>query len=605
MQVTERAAEGLKRAFAITVPAARIIGLRDERLAEIARTVPVSGYRRGEVPWAVVMQRFGASVLGEVLEEQVTAATGQLITDRALRPAQPPKVEVGAFAEDRDLVIGVAIELLPEVPLPDLAGLRLERLRARPSGLHLDRALERLAARHGTLEEVAARPATRGEILLCDIEGGLPADLLANGPGLGARAGKPGLAPSQWSLDTSPGLVCEVTATGHEDGLPCLDVTLRGTAGPDGFLRIFPAQPKGLRAAPGQVLTLCMRARILGGALPANATVRLGFNERSETDFLRSIRSPAVPGRGEMRATFAVGDNPALAYARPLLDLGFRAGTVVAVTLRLGPARVFAGAEEPEAMLFGGGRLAGAEIEIGGPAVAPRFSDQLEGMAPGETRIVEAMLPADHPVSELANRRARYAVTARGLKRRRPLPTGGELARAVGLTDAEALKAAVLRSLQREYDAWSGRRLKVQLLDHLAAAVSFPLPEGLVTSEAAQIWQRMQAEPRHDAAGRDAAALRAECLRLAERRIRLRLLIARIAEARGVQLSEEEVAQAIRRDAARYPGQERQVLDFYRGNAAALEGLRAPLIEQKVVDLLVADALVTEREVMPEELGAV
>ncbi|HWT10298.1 MAG TPA: trigger factor [Roseomonas sp.] len=610
MQVTETLHDGLKRGYVITVPAAQLTALRDARLAEIARGVPVAGYRRGEAPWPVILQRFGAAVLGEVLEQEVAAAVRRLVADRALRPARAPSVDVGSFTEGSDLTIGIALEVMPEVPLPDLAGLRLERLRAEPGPAQLRQALARLAARHGTLVEETPRPAAPGEILVCDAEGGLPADLLVNGVGLGARAGSPGLPPANWSIDLSPGLQGEILATGIEDGLPCLDLRLRGVTTPGAFLRIFPAMPKGLAATPGQVLTLCMRARLLGGTLPEGSSVQLGFNARSADAFLRGQRQPAVLGRAEMRAAIPMIDDPALAFARPVLDIGFRRDLDLDLTLRIGPARVFAGAEEPEALLFNGGSFTGWAIEVGGPGPIPGFSAQFEGLAPGQTRVVEVVLPADQQAAgELANRRARYVVTARALQCRRPLTDADALACAVGLADGAALEAAVMRTLRRDYDARSRQRLKAALLDALAAAVAFPVPDSLVVVEFEQVWQRRQAERRAGRddpadAGKDDAALRAEYRAIAERRIRLRLLMDELARAHGLQVSEAETAEAIRRDAARYPGQERQVFDFYRGNAQALDALRAPLLEEKVIDFLVARAGVSERLVSPEELGA-
>ncbi|GGJ38722.1 trigger factor [Neoroseomonas lacus] len=609
MQVTETVHDALKRAYVITLPAAHIAALRDQRVAEIARSVPISGFRRGEAPFPAVMQRFGTSVLGEVVEQEVATAVRQLLADHALRPAQEPRIVVGTFIEGRDLTINVALEELPDVPLPDVTGIRVERLRAQPTETHLRQALARLADRHGTTEDVPPRPAAPGDILVCDLEGGLPVDLLSNGAGRGARAGIPGLPPTDWSIDLSPGLEQEITATGLDGGLPCLDLALRGTTRAGAFLRVFAARPNGLKATAGQVLTLCMRARILAGALPAGSEVRLGFNERSEAAFLRSLRQPAKLGAEEMRLTVPTTDNPTLAHARPVLEIGFKPGQEVDLTLRIGPARVFPGAEEPAALLFGGGSLAGQAIEIGGPDVAPGFSAQLEGLAPGETRVVEALLPANHAVTELAGQRARYLVTATALRRRRPLAQDDTLARAVGLADVAALEATVLRSLRREYDQRARLRLKAALLGAVAASADFPVPECLRVAELTQIWERVRAERsagRADAADavREEAALHVEYRALAERRVRLRLLIAEIARVHDLRVTEEEMAQAIRQDAARYPGQERQVLDFYRGNDRALEALRAPLLEEKVVDLLISQAAVSEREVSPEELGA-
>ena len=610
-QVIETLNEGLKRSFSITVPSAHILGLRDMRLAEIAGTVAITGYRRGEAPWPMVMQRFGAAVLGEVLEQEVAAAVQRLLTDRAMRPETmtTPTVDVARFVEGSDLAIAVAFELMPDVPIPDLTGVRVERLCARPGEPQLRAALARLADRHGTLEALAPRPAERGDLVVCDLEGGVLVDLLGNGPGLGARAGNPGLAPADWSIDVTPELGYEIAAVGIEDGLPCFDVTIRGTTRPGAFIRIFPTMPRGLVAAPAQLLTLCMRARVIAGALPDGARSRIGFNVRSKSDFLGSLRHPARLGEGDMRATLTMLDDAAVAYARPVLDVEFGAGVDLDVTLRIGAARVFAGAEEPEALLFKSGFATDETIEVGGPGAFAGLGAQLEGLAPGQTRVVDTILPPDPQAPELANRRARYAVTAKVLKRRQPRLLDDALAREVGQADLAALTAAIMRTLQRDYDARTRLHLKTALLQAVVAKADFPVPDGLLEGETAQIRMRMQDKPRADRPDATMADANdtepdGDYRALAARRIRLRLVLAEIAHRHDLTVSDQEIAHAIRREAERYPGQQRQVLDFYRGNAAAQDALRAPLLEDKVVDLLLGQVEVEEREVMPQELGA-
>ena len=144
----------------------------------------------------------------------------------------------------------------------------------------------------------------------------------------------------------------------------------------------------------------------------------------------------------------------------------------------------------------------------------------------------------------------------------------------------------------------------------LMAAVERLAGVPLLAAEFDQIWQRVQTERRAGRAdradaGKEEAVLRDEYRAIAERRVRLRLLIAAYAEENGLTVSEAETSRAIRQEVARHRGQERQVLDFYRDNAAALEALRAPLLEEKVVDLLIARVRISERRVSPEELGAV
>lgn len=605
MQVTELARDGLRHVFAVTIGGARILALRDERLAEIAGTVAIPGFRRGEAPWSLVVQRYGGAVLGEVIEQQAAGISRRLPEERGLRPALPPHVAVSAFVEGKDLDLRVEFEALPDIAVPDLPRLRLERLRAEPGEAEIARALADLAGRHGTVEAVVPRPAVRGEMLVCDHVGYLPLDLLRNGPGRGAVEGIPGVPPTDWSIDTAEGLQREIVATGVEAGMLFLDVRIRGTTKPGAFVRVFAARPNGLAAKPGEVLTFCARARVVAGALPEGGIARLGFNERSDSGFLRAARNRVELGPQEVRAAFAMGDNPALTHARPLLELDLRPGHALDVTLRLGPARVFPGADEPEPVAFPAGLGHDLEIVVGGDALAPGFAEQLEGLAPGEVREVELVFPPDHPAAEVAGLRVRFTVTAKALKRRRSRPVDDALARQVGHRDLAGLTDAVRGRLRRDYDAASRGRVRRAVLDSLAAAARFPVPEGLVEQELRKIRQRPPADRR---AGRveaeDGADGHAEYRGLAERRVRLALLIPAIARVHGLSVSEEELARAMRREAARYPGQEGQVLDFFRRNVEAGEALRAPLLEEKVIDLVIARAEVTERAVTPSELTA-
>ena len=124
MQVTETSAEGLKRSFSVTVPAAEIEATRGRRLAALGRDLRMPGFRPGKVPMSVVKKRYGTAVTGEVLEEQVQTATRELLTGRGLRPALQPKVElVGEFLDGQDLSFNVEMEVLPEIPMSDFGGI--------------------------------------------------------------------------------------------------------------------------------------------------------------------------------------------------------------------------------------------------------------------------------------------------------------------------------------------------------------------------------------------------------------------------------------------------------------------------------------------------
>jgi trigger factor len=230
-------------------------------------------------------------------------------------------------------------------------------------------------------------------------------------------------------------------------------------------------------------------------------------------------------------------------------------------------------------------------------------------MAPGESRDIDVVFPAEYGSAELAGRHARFTIAAKALKLRRPVAIDDNLAKAVGMADLGALKDAIRASLQREYDALSRMKVKRALLDSLAERASFAVPEGMIDSEFAQIWQRVETDLKAgrldaDDHGKDEATLKAEYRGIAERRIRLGLMLSEIGRANNVQVGQEEMARAVRQEASRYPGQEPQVLEFFRKNPQAAENLRAPLFEEKVVDFMLELAKVSERQVTPEELSA-
>ncbi len=163
--------------------------------------------------------------------------------------------------------------------------------------------------------------------------------------------------------------------------------------------------------------------------------------------------------------------------------------------------------------------------------------------------------------------------------------------------------------LQQEYDQISRLNVKRKLLDALSAQASFEVPASMVDAEFAQIWQRIEADQKagkldDEDKGKDEDTLKSEYRAIAERRIRLGLLLSEIGRTNNIQVSNEELTGAMRAEAQRYPGQERQVLEFFQKNPGAIENLRAPLFEEKVVDFMLELAKVEERSVSAEELRA-
>ncbi len=440
MQVTETLSEGLKRGFEIVVPSATIEDRRTAKLGEIGRQLKLPGFRPGKVPDRVLRQRYGTAVMAEVLEDSVNEATQKVLSDRGLRPAAQPKVDVKTLPEaadsSTDLAFSVEVELLPDITPPDFTALSLTRLKAEPTAEAIDTALADIAARQKVLTPVEeARPAAKGETLTVDY-------------------------------------------TGRVDG------------------ETFP-----------------------GGA-----------------------------------------------------------GTDV-------------------------------DIEVGGPNFIPGFTEQLEGIAPGETRTIDVTFPDGYGTKALAGKAAQFEIVAKTLKTASIPAVDDALAEKIGFDTLDELKAAIGRQMQREFDGMSRLRIKRDLLDVLSKQADFPVPASMLDNEFNQIWARIEADRTagkldDEDAGKDEDTLKAEYRAIAERRVRLGLLLAEIGRAQGVQVGADEMTRAMRAEAAKYTGQEAEIMEFFRKNPQAADTLRGPIFEDKVVDYILDQATVGERIVTPDELAA-
>ena len=436
MQVTETLSDGLKRAYAVVLPAADIESKRAARLTELGRTLRLPGFRPGKVPPKLVRQRFGTAVMSEVLEESVQSATEQVLSERGLRAATQPKVDVTQIAPEQDLAFNVEVELLPDIAMPDFGAMELVRMRADTPAADIERSLETIAKRQRELLEVTEpREAEAGDVLVVDYEGKV-------------------------------------------DGIP-----------------------------------------------------------------------------------------------------------------------------------FPGGTGTDASVEIGGQGFIPGFSDGMAGMKPGETRTIDVTFPAEYHAKDLAGKAATFDITAKSLKEGKLPEMDDAFAEKIGFENLADLREAVAKQHQNEYDSMARLRLKRQLLDQLAKSADFPVPPSMVEAEFNQIWQRVEAdrkEGRGDAEDKekDEDTLKTEYRAIAERRVRLGLLLSEIGRLNNVSVNPDEMTRAVRQEAGRYPGQEVQVMEFFRKNPQAAEGLRGPIFEDKVVDFVLELARVEDRTVTPEELAA-
>ncbi len=442
MQVTETLSEGLKRAYTVVVPAADLETKRAARLANLSKTLTLPGFRPGKIPPTIVKRRYGTAVSAEVLEESVNEATQQVLSERGLRPAQQPKVDVVSLdptgAPDKDLEFKVELELLPEITPPDFSAIKLTRLKTEPDAETIDKGLNEVAQRNRSVEEIPAEE-------------------------LGDRG-----------------------------------------------------------AAKGEVLTV---------------------------DFV-----------GKMDGTE-----------------------------------------------FPGGTGNGIEVEIGGGTFIPGFSEQLEGIKPGETRTIEVTFPADYGVPTLAGKAATFEVAAHKVGRAIVPAVDDELAKKLGFEDLAEMRDTITKRFQSEYDQLSRLRLKRQLLDALADMVKFESPEGMVNQEFDQIWQRLESERQQgrvdeDDKEKDEETLRTDYRAIAERRVRLGLLLAEIGRTNSITVQPDEMTRAMRAEAMRFPGQEQQVFEFFRQNPRATDSLRGPLFEEKVINFILELAQVEDQAVSLDEL---
>lgn len=434
MQVTEIAAEGLKREFKVTVPASEIETRVQTRLERLAKTIRLPGFRPGKAPLPLLKKQYGRSILGEVLEEAVDEGSKRTIGDNQLRPALRPKIEVTSFDEGQDLEFELKLEVLPEVPQVELGSLVLTRPVAEPPAERVAEALESFAKARQKFEPIAEpRPAQQGDQVVIDFVGRIDGEVFEGGSG-----------------------------------------------------EAFP--------------------------------LRLG------------------------------------------------AGTMI-----------------------------------------PGFEDQIVGAMPGEAREVDVTFPADYGHADYAGKAASFMVTVKEIKAPVAFTLDEEWAQSLGFDTLVEVQETFQKRFAEEYRGISRARIKRELLDRLAEGYPFDVPQGMVDLEFEAIWKQITDEMQtagkgFEDAGKSEDELKVEYRAIAERRVRLGLLLADIGSKNEIKVEGEELQQAVMREAMRYTGQERKVLEFFKSNPAALEQLRAPIFEDKVCDFIFTRAQVTERQVTPEEL---
>jgi trigger factor len=257
--------------------------------------------------------------------------------------------------------------------------------------------------------------------------------------------------------------------------------------------------------------------------------------------------------------------------------------------------------------LFEGGSAKDFPLQLGAKTMIPGFEEPLVGAAAGETHEVNVTFPEDYGNAQVAGKAAVFTVTVKEVKAPVAFTIDDAWATELGFENLEELKDTFQKRFTQEYQGVSRARLKRALLDQLAENYKFDVPQGMVDLEFEAIWKQLKDEMERSGTGfaemgKSEDELKAEYRDIAERRVRLGLILSDIGTKNEIKVEGEELQQAVVREAMRFPGQERKVVEFFRSNAGALEQLRAPIFEDKVCDFIFTQAQVSEQTVPVDEL---
>lgn len=256
---------------------------------------------------------------------------------------------------------------------------------------------------------------------------------------------------------------------------------------------------------------------------------------------------------------------------------------------------------------FEGGAMEGHQLVLGSGSFIPGFEDQLIGAKAGDKLDVTVNFPEDYQAKDLAGKEAVFETEVLEVQGEKDVEIDDEFAKKFGMESLEKLKETLKEGLDNEFDMQSRMKLKRQILDELDKAHSFDLPPKMVEAEFENIWMQVQQEKDagqldEDDAKKTDEELKADYRKIAERRVRLGLVLAEMGQKEEIEITNEELQQAMVAEARRYPGQEQQVIEFYQKNPQAIAQLRAPIFEEKVVDLIIEKATVKDKKVKKDEL---
>ena len=256
---------------------------------------------------------------------------------------------------------------------------------------------------------------------------------------------------------------------------------------------------------------------------------------------------------------------------------------------------------------FEGGTGEDVPLIMGAGQFIPGFEENLAGLKAGENKTFDVTFPDDYRATHLAGKNATFAVTVKAVEAPGPVTIDDEFAKMLGVESLAKLKDAVKDRIAREHTLASRQKLKRALLDQLDERHKFEPPPSLAEQEFANVWSQVENDLKQqnrtfEDEGTTEEKARAEYRGIAERRVRLGLVIAEIGEKNNIRVSDDQLRAAVMEQVRQFPGQERQIWEYYQKNPNALAALRAPLFEDKVVDFLVELAEVTDKPVSRDEL---
>jgi len=258
---------------------------------------------------------------------------------------------------------------------------------------------------------------------------------------------------------------------------------------------------------------------------------------------------------------------------------------------------------------FPGGKADGYSLELGSGSFIPGFEEQLVGAKTGDQVAVNVSFPDEYGAEELAGKEAAFTVDVKEVRAPVTAAIDDELARKVGMESLDALKKTIEEDRKKEFMTISRLRLKRELLDALAVTVDFEVPESMLNQEFEAIWTQFEEQKKNDPDNMDPADLnrsedeiKEEYRGIAERRIRLGLLLSEVGSTNNIQVAQDDLNRAVLDEARRHPGQEKEVLEYFRNDADALKSLSGPVYEDKVVDFIIEMSNITDKTVTIDEL---